>query len=284
MTYLEKLTKIIQIALEEDFALDDVTSDLTLEPNYEVDFAINARQDLVVCGVASVDICFKLLKNSAKFANSNLSYEIKATDGDFIAKNDAIIVGRGNARLIFAAERVILNTLQRLSGISSLTKQFVTKLNDEKITILDTRKTTIGLREIEKYATFCGGAKNHRNDLSDAILIKDNHIAAGQNIAQTVNKALKNNKKGLEIIVECDNLDQVKAICDLRPDRIMLDNMSVDQIKKAIEIVAGKTKIEVSGGVTLDNIESFRGLEIDYISIGALTHSALAVDIGLDIV
>ncbi len=283
MTYLEKLTKIINLALQEDHALNDVTSDVTLDDDYEIEFAINTRQNIILSGIDCAKICFDALKNSEKFYNSNLSYQINRQDGDFVNDCESIITGNGNAKLIFAAERVILNCLQHMSGISTLTNQFINKLDDPKINIVDTRKTTIGLREIEKYAVKCGGAMNHRNDLSDAILIKDNHIAANQDIRQTTIKAIENNKKGLEIIVECDNVSQVNMISDLRIDRIMLDNMEIDEIKESIEIIDGKSAIEVSGGIDLTNISRYRGLNIDYISIGALTHSAKSVDIGLDI-
>lgn len=283
MTYLEKLTHIIEIALIEDHSLKDATSNCTLDDDYKVDFTINARQNIILSGIDCISICFKKLKNSHKFANSTISYQIHAKDGDFIGEGKSILTGNGSAKLIFAAERVILNCLQHMSGISTLTHQFINTLGDDNIKILDTRKTTIGLREIEKYAVRYGGGFNHRNDLSDAILIKDNHIAANSDIATTVTKAINNNVDNLEIIVECDNLDQVKTISDLAIDRIMLDNMNPQQIAQAAFIIDNKVKIEISGGVNLDNISSFRGLDVDCISVGAITHSAKAVDIGLDI-
>lgn len=281
--YLDKLSQMIKIALEEDCALEDATSDAVIDENYEIDFEINSRQDAFLSGIDSVRICFEILKFSEKFRSKNLSYDILKKDGAKISKEEAIVRGRGNAKLIFAAERVILNSIQHMSGISTLTNKFLETLSDERIKILDTRKTTIGLRKIEKYAVSCGGAINHRNDLSDAILIKDNHIAANSDIYKTVEKAINNNRKDLEIIVECDNVAQVKLLSSLSVDRIMLDNMSITQIKDSIALIDKKSKIEVSGGVNLGNIRDYRGLDIDYISIGAITHSAIFIDFGLDI-
>lgn len=277
-----ELEKIIKIALDEDFALQDATSDLTLEDDYEIEFEINAREEMVLCGADSAEICFKILKQNSKFENSAIEFEALHKDGDFLQKGETIIKGKGNAKLIFAAERVILNMLQHLSGVSSLTKKFKDELDDEKIDILDTRKTTLGLRNLEKYAVLMGKGKNHRFNLSDMILIKDNHIAACGGISETIKKVkLKNND--LKIEIECDTIEQVKKVVESKVDVIMLDNMEIFEIQEAIKIINKSAKIEVSGGIDLKNINKYKGLDIDYISVGAITHSAKNVDIGLDV-
>ncbi len=281
--YLDKLTQIIAIAIEEDQALHDITSDATLEDSYQVDFAINSRQDITLAGIDAARIVIEQLKNSEKFTNCQINLHNHFRDGDFVPSGQSIISGNANAKLLFAAERIILNTIQHLSGISTNCNNYVNTLNDSNITILDTRKTTIALRELEKYAVSCSDAVNHRNDLADCILIKDNHIASNSSILQTVLNAKLNNKNNLPIIVECDNLEQVQQIVELGVDRIMLDNMTIEQINQAITIINKKAQIEVSGGINIQNIANYRGLDIDFISVGSLTHSSRAVDIGLDI-
>ncbi len=277
----EEFRKIIDIALQEDCAFDDITTDLTIDKYHQVSFAINAREDLCLCGVEIINLCFASLKNSLKFADATINLQILAKDGDFLPQNTAIAQGSGSAALIFAAERVILNLIQHLSGIATLTAQFVQQLDNPQIKILDTRKTLAGLRAIQKYAVKIGGGQNHRFNLNDMILIKDNHIAASNDITDAITKCRKNSV--LKIEIECDNLSQVKNAIKSAPDVIMLDNMSVEEIAEAIKIIDKKAKIEISGGINLNNIKKYAKLDIDFISIGALTHSSRAVDIGLDV-
>lgn len=279
----KELEKIIKSALIEDGALNDVTSDLTIPKDNLVKFQINSREDIIFCGKNVILEVFSQLKKSAKFKDSKLNLKILAKDGDKVKKSKTIASGVGNAKLIFAAERVILNLIQHLSGISTLTQNFHQALADKKIKILDTRKTLPNFRILQKYAVKIGGGKNHRFNLSDMILIKDNHIAAAGGIENAI-KYAKNNRKKLKLEVECDNLKQVVEAVKLRPNIIMLDNMTISDLKKAIKIIDKKTKIEVSGGVNLKNIKKFRNLNIDFISIGSLTHSVRAIDIGLDII
>lgn len=273
--------KIIKNALQEDAAYNDITSDITVK-NKLIKFKIATRQDIVLCGTHIVDVTFDLLKTNKKFKNSDIKFKILKKDGQKIKSGDVIAEGFGDARIIFAAERVILNFIQHLSSISSFTDKFVTELNNKKIKILDTRKTTPGLRTLEKYAVKTGNGFNHRQNLKEMILIKDNHIAAADGIINALNLVEKNNKK-LKVEVECDNIKQVSSAILFNPEIIMLDNMSIEDIKKSIKIINKKAFIEVSGGVNLNNIKKYRKLEIDYISIGAITHSAPSVDIGLDI-
>jgi len=277
------LKKIVAAALLEDRALKDITSDLTIAPNRQITFEINAREQIIFCGKEAISEVFSQLKNSPKFKNSQLDYQILAKEGTSIQPGKSIARGQGDARLIFAAERVILNLIQHLSGVATLTDQFVKKLDNKKIKILDTRKTLPGLRDLQKYAVAVGGGKNHRHNLEEMILIKDNHIAAAGSVSQAILAAKK--MRGKKIEIECDNFKQVIEAVKSKPDIIMLDNMSVAEIKKcAAEIRQNKKiKIEISGGVNLQNIKKFSDLDIDFISIGAITHSAQAVDIGLDV-
>lgn len=277
-----ELKNIIAIALSEDKALDDVTSDLTMPANHQIKFQINAREEIILCGIESLKIAIDLLKDTTKFKTAKINYKILAKDGDVVKPKKSIAEGSGDAKLIFAFERVVLNLIQHLSGISTTTNKFVKKLNNKKIKILDTRKTLPGLRNLQKYAVEIGGAKNHRFNLSDMILIKDNHIAAAGSIENAIKLAKKN--KNLKIEVECDNLAQVKKAVACSPDVIMLDNMSINEIKEAQKIIAKKCKIEISGGVNINNISDYSDLDVDFISVGALTHSVKAVDIGLDII
>lgn len=278
-----EIAKIVKIALAEDCAFLDITSDSTIAENSSVTFAIKARQPLTFCGKAVITEVFAQLKKSKKFQNAALQLKFLTKEGEALKPGKSIVEGQGNARLIFAAERVILNLIQHLSGVATLTQKFVTKLNNKKIKILDTRKTLPGLRALQKYAVTIGGGANHRFNLSDMVLIKDNHIAAAGGIKEALLAVKKKNRK---IEIECDNFTQVAEAVELRPDIIMLDNMDVAAIKKCSLLIrkkSPKTKIEISGGVTLDKISLFSKLDVDFISVGGLTHSARAVDIGLDI-
>ncbi len=280
------LKNLIKNALLEDDVFNDVTSDLTIPKNSSIAFEITPRERIIFCGEEVILEVFTQLKKSAKFKNTELDLEFFAQDGDVINAGKSIARGAGDAKLIFAAERVILNLIQHLSGIATLSEKFVKTLDNKKITILDTRKTLPTLRALEKYAVTMGGAKNHRQNLSEMILIKDNHIAAAGGVKKAI-AAAKKSKKKIKIEVECDNLKQVAEAVGETCDIIMLDNMEISQIKKSIALIKKSKKkilIEISGGVNLDNIKKFSKLEIDSISIGFLTHSARAVDIGLDII
>jgi nicotinate-nucleotide pyrophosphorylase (carboxylating) len=277
------LEEIIKAALKEDDAFKDITSDLTIPEGEIVSFEITPRERIIFCGQEVVLEIFAQLRKSKKFKESELDLEIHAEDGDAIKSGELIVSGSGSAKLIFAAERVMLNLIQHLSGISTLTKEFVTTLKDKNIKILDTRKTLPTFRALQKYAVLKGGGSNHRFNLSEMIMIKDNHIAAAGGIKKAI-LAAKTSKKKVE--VECDNPVQVKIAVGLAPDIIMLDNMSITDIKQSIALIKeskNEILIEVSGGITLENIKKYNGLAIDFISVGSLTHSARAVDIGLDI-
>ena len=282
----KELLRICKLGLLEDAAGRDITSDLTVKKNSEISFQIAAREEIILCGVDVINFCFDELAKLPKFKNASLGLQISTKDGEVVKKGGLIAQGFGDAKLIFAAERVILNLLQHLSGISTLTNQFVEALNNKKITILDTRKTLPTMRVLQKYAVAVGGGWNHRFNLSDAILIKDNHIAAAGSISEALklSEGAKKNGKKLKIEIECDDLKQVQEAVKQKPDIIMLDNMKVADIQKAIKLINKKSQIEISGGINLKSIKGFSKLDVDFISVGALTHSVKAVDIGLDVV
>lgn len=281
------LKKICQLALKEDMAQDDVTSDLIIKNNSPISFKIIARENIILCGIAALNHCFDELTKLRKFKNIFLALQINFADGALIKSGEAIAEGFGDAKLIFAAERVALNLLQHLSGIATTTNQFVKILDNKKIKILDTRKTLPTLRILQKHAVTVGGGENHRFNLSDRILIKDNHIAAAGDVTNAI-LAAKKGKRKLKIEIECDTFEQVLEAIKSKPDIIMLDNMSPQEIKKCAALIrAFKSKkilIEISGGINLNNVKSFCTLDIDFISIGSLTHSVRAMDIGLDII
>ncbi|MCE3255370.1 MAG: nicotinate-nucleotide pyrophosphorylase (carboxylating) [Rickettsiaceae bacterium] len=275
--------KLIKQALDEDLdKAGDITSNYTIPKNKKIKFTVSNREPIILCGV---EIALQVFLETEKRLKIKTASKLKAffRDGDFLPKNSIIISGTGDAHAIFAAERVALNLMQHLSAIATKTRQYVAKLENNKTKILDTRKTIPGLRILQKYAVKTGAGTNHRMGLYDGILIKDNHIAAAGSIKLAVESVREKLKKKLSIEVECDNLRQVKEALAAKVDIIMLDNMNLEQIKKAVKLIDGKAKIEVSGGINLEMIEKISKTGIDYISVGALTHSVKAVDIGLDV-
>jgi len=283
---LKTLSKIIELTLKEDEAFNDLTSDLTIVEGANCNFVINAREDLVFCGKKIVEEVFFQLKNSAKFQNCALNLKYFFTDGDFVKARESIIAGSGDVKIILAGERTILNLIQHLSAIATATKKHVEALNNPKIKILDTRKTLPNMRELQKYAVKCGGGKNHRFNLADLILIKDNHINACGGVAEALEMVLAK-KNNLKVEIECDNYQQVVECLKFNPNIIMLDNMNFEELQKSITAIRNCSKaieIEISGGINLENIANYRDFDIDFISIGSITNSAKIVDIGLDFI
>jgi nicotinate-nucleotide pyrophosphorylase (carboxylating) len=283
--YLNSLATIIGIALQEDNATQDITTDITIDYQQENDFIIIAKQDMVLSGMEAIEETFSQLKQHHKFRNHHYQLINHYQDGDFVFANQTIASGKASTQLILAGERTLLNILQHLSGIATKTNNFVKKLNNPAIKIFDTRKTLPGLRDLQKYAVKCGGGNNHRFCLASQILIKDNHIASNNNITQTIKKAQSNNKKNLLLEVECDNLKQVTEAILTNPSIIMLDNMSINQIVECCNIIKRHSQqiiIEVSGSINLQNIDLYSNLNIDRISIGSITHSVASIDISLD--
>jgi len=208
--------------------------------------------------------------------------ELKS-DGARVSANETVLEIRGPARAMLSGERVALNFVQRLSGIATLTARFVDAVRGTNAKILDTRKTTPGLRVLERYAVRCGGGTNHRDDLAAAVLIKDNHLATiGGDIALAVRRAREFARAGIQVEVECDRRDQVVAARAAKADVILLDNMSCDEMRGCVELVGGAAIVEASGGITLANVREVAETGVDWISIGALTHSAPALDLALD--
>jgi nicotinate-nucleotide pyrophosphorylase (carboxylating) len=277
-TSLKEIQNLIKTALDEDLGQGDITSNLTIK-NALIKFQISNREEIILCGV---DIILMVFEEVAKrFKCEDFIINKKSSDGKKLKKNSVILAGQWNAKALFAAERVALNLIQHLSGIASETAKYVALAG--KVKILDTRKTIPGLRVLQKYAVKVGGGQNHRMRLDDGILIKDNHIAAAGGIGQAVAMAKKNRPAKMKIEVECDNLIQVKEAVEAGAEIIMLDNMNLKQINQAVKIINKKAKIEVSGGITLKKIAAISKTGVDFISIGALTHSVKAADIGLDI-
>jgi nicotinate-nucleotide pyrophosphorylase (carboxylating) len=269
-------TTLVRDALDEDCAASDITSIATVVSDRRVRCAIVARQAGVIAGIP-------LAREAFRQRDPNVSVRAVVKDGQPVETAAPVIFLAGNARGLLSAERVALNFMQRLSGIASLTARYVDAVKGTGAKILDTRKTTPGWRRLEKYAVRAGGGMNHRMDLSAAVLIKDNHLAAlGGDIELAVQRAHKIAPAGTPVEVECDNLDQVRAALVAAADVIMLDNMSNSILRQAVELVDGRAVTEASGGVTLDRIRSIAETGVDWISVGALTHSAKAMDLALD--
>lgn len=269
-----RLQRLIAAALEEDIGSGDITSLLTIAGNAQAVLHFVAREPMTVCGGFIPQYVYESLGNS-------LSVKIHASEGAAATSGDLIVAASGPAQALLAGERVALNIMQRMCGVATLTARYVEAVNGTKAQILDTRKTMPGLRMLDKYAVTCGGGKNHRMRLDDMILIKDNHIAACGGITAAVQKARAQSR--LMIEVECDTLDQLSEALAAKPDRILLDNMNIKQLAEAVRMVGGKTPLEASGGVSLATIKSIADTGVDYISVGAITHSAPAMDIGADI-
>jgi len=269
----------VRLALAEDIGGGDATTLATVPANAPAQAVMRAREPLVVAGIGFAEAAFREL-------SSKIKMEKIARDGQRIAAGKILLKISGPARAILTAERVALNFVQRLSGVATLTSQFVEAIKGARAQILDTRKTTPGWRRFEKYAVACGGGKNHRFGLFDMILIKDNHLATLKNetpnaIAAAVVRARKKFPE-LKVEVEADTLEQVAQAADAGADIIVLDNMTAAQLRRAVKIVNGRALTEASGGVNLKTVRAIAETGVDYISVGALTHSSRAVDIGLD--
>lgn len=269
----EALDAFLDAVLAEDIGSGDVTSEAVIPADATLKSAMAAREDITVAGLPVAAEIFKRLDPDARI-------EILAAEGVALNASDVMMQIEGNARALLAGERAALNIVQHLSGIATLTRTYVNVIANTGATLLDTRKTTPLLRSLEKYATRRGGAENHRMGLYDAILIKDNHIAVAGGVEAAVKAAKAASELAVE--VECDNLEQVEDALQAGADRLLLDNMSIDDLKAAVALVDGKAKLEASGGVTLETIHEIAGTGVDYISVGRITQSAPAVDIGLD--
>lgn len=267
---------LIGLAIEEDLhARGDVTSQALIDSGEYIRVSLTSRQTGVLSGV-------QLANKTLKTVDPNLIVEWRKSDGDSLQEGEVIATVEGKYRSILAAERTTLNFLQHLSGVASLTRQFVDILSKSgsSTIVRDTRKTLPGYRKYEKAAVVHGGGKNHRMGLYDAFLVKDNHLA--RHDLNVIVKRCRDFDPSLPLEVEVDNLEQLASVVKFEPDMILLDNFAVDDVVKAIDI-AGSIPLEISGGVNIDNVESYGATNVKYIAIGALTHSASSIDIGCDV-
>ena len=265
---------LILSALREDITSEDVSTNSVMPVPRKGEVNLICKQDGVICGLQIFERVFTLL-------DENTEVELKAADGDRVKKGQLLAVVRGDIKVLLCGERTALNYLQRMSGIATYTSEVVKLLEGTGIKLLDTRKTTPNMRIFEKYAVRVGGGYNHRYNLSDGVLLKDNHIGAAGSVAKAVEMAKEYAPFVRKIEVEVENLDMVREAVDAGADIIMLDNMSPEDMKEAIRIIDGRAETECSGNVTKENIDRLTSLGVDYISSGALTHSAPVLDISL---
>ncbi len=275
------ITQIIKASLEEDLAWGDITTENLIDPNQSSELILTLNEEGVIAGLPIAEQVFKIL-------DPGLIWSPLKKDGEFLPAGTPLVKLKGNSQQMMKAERVALNFLQRLSGIASLTHRFVQEARrySETVRIADTRKTTPGLRHLEKYAVRMGGGHNHRYCLADAVMIKDNHVAMLKQGQKTIQEAVALVRKRIShtvtIEVEVDRLEQIPAALEAEVDCILLDNMSNEMIVEALKLIQGHCTVEASGGVNLQRVGSIAATGVNIISVGALTHSANALDISLD--
>jgi nicotinate-nucleotide pyrophosphorylase (carboxylating) len=272
---LPAVDELVRAAVAEDLGRGDLTTQLTVPPEIRATAQIVAKQSGVLAGLPLIE------KVLAALGSTEAAVELLRRDGTGFATGDVIAKLSGPAADLLSGERVILNFLQHLSGIATLTKRFVDAVAGTKARVVDTRKTTPGLRLLEKYAVRVGGGHNHRLGLDDGILIKDNHIVAAGGVGAAVTRARANAPHTVKIEVECTNIREVDEALQAGTDAILLDNMSLDEMAAAVQHIAGRAIVEASGGVTLDRVAAIAQAGVDLISVGALTHSAAAVDLSM---
>jgi nicotinate-nucleotide pyrophosphorylase (carboxylating) len=303
-----RIDALLEQALTEDKAASDATTSLTIDPDLRATATILARQELIVSGLGCIQRIFEIfsrLDSLARPSHIQTRYEVishpEIFDGVRAHNGQSLAVIRHNARALLSCERVILNLMQRMSGIATLTRQYANELQGTKAHVLDTRKTVPGLRMLDKYAVLCGGGTNHRLDLSDGILIKNNHISLGGGVKETLGRALSGRKPGQRVQIEVRNTQELEDALKYGAEAILLDNMTPEQVQTAVTRIkeaeatretsgptpTGEKKpwipIEASGGIVLENIRAYALAGVDFISVGALTHSAKAADISMRI-
>lgn len=266
----------VKAALAEDLGLQgDITTDATVPATAKAEAVIAARKPGIIAGLQLAEAAFRAL-------DPNVRFDVVVADGESVEKGSIVARLSGNARALLTAERVALNYMGRLSGIATLTGHYVNAIQGTSAKIADTRKTTPGLRAFEKYAVRCGGGQNHRTGLFDAVLIKDNHIVAAGGIAVAITAARAAAGHMVKIEVEVDTIEQLDEVLRHKVDAVLLDNMTPDQLRAAVKRVAGRCLTEASGGVNLETVRAIAESGVDMISVGALTHSASVLDLGLD--
>jgi nicotinate-nucleotide pyrophosphorylase (carboxylating) len=272
----DELRNLVRSALDEDEAFNDLTTIATVVSDRHARGQLVSRAEGVLCGVPLAVEAFRQL-------DPKVTIRVDLEDGARLKRGSNVLYLSGHARALLAAERVALNFMQRLSGIATLTSKYVEAVKGTKAKILDTRKTTPGWRLLEKYAVRAGGGTNHRLNLSAAVLIKDNHLAAVDgDVGLAVRRARDLAPAGTKIEVECDSIEQVQAACEAHADIIMFDNMRPDEMARCVKLVDGRSTTEASGGVSLETVRAMAQAGVDWISVGALTHSAPALDLALD--
>jgi nicotinate-nucleotide pyrophosphorylase (carboxylating) len=284
----KRVTALLEQALREDKATLDATTPLIIDPKLRASGTIVAKQECILAGLGAIP---RFLEIFAEYDTQQSGrFEVishpEIFDGVRLRAGQAIAVIRHNARVLLACERVILNLLQHMSGVATLTRRYVDEVKGSGVKILDTRKTVPGLRVLDKYAVRCGGGENHRLDLSEGILIKDNHIALGGGLDTVLAQALGRREPGRKVQVEVRSFDEVTAAIEGGAEGLVLDNMTIADIKKAVGLVRDRgltIPIEVSGGINLENIRKYAVPGLNYISVGAITHSATAVDLSMKI-
>ena len=269
------LRDVVERALAEDLGFSDLTSQLVIPEGARARLDLNAREDLVVAGAGVAAAVFR-------HCDPQCRIEMRSRDGERLQAGASLGSVEGAARALLSAERTALNFLQHLSGIATLTARYVERIAGTRAALLDTRKTTPGLRALEKHAVRMGGGRNHRMRLDDGVLIKDNHISTCGSIVAAVERARAAAPLLIKIEVECDTLDQVREALAAGADVILLDNMSLADVRRAVVLAEGRVPLEASGGVRLDNIRDIAETGVDFISVGRITQSAPAVDIGAD--
>ena len=271
----EAVARVVASALAEDLALGDPTTDGLFGPEARATMSLLVKEPGFVSGLPIVAAVFAALDPAVVVTPS-------VADGARITAPQEIARIAGATRALLTGERTALNLLGRLSGIATLTARCVAELEGTGATLLDTRKTTAGLRELEKYAVRCGGGTNHRMNLGEALLVKDNHLRLAGGMAAAIAR-LRESAPHLRLEIEAETLDDVRVALDAGVNRIMLDNMSIDDLRAAVAIVAGRVETEASGGITLDNLRAVGETGVDFVSLGALTHSARALDVSLEV-
>jgi len=276
----KEIDTIIETALTEDIGSGDITTEAIFNEYQSTSAVIIAKEDGILAGIDVAERVFKRV-------DLDVNFKMLVSDGENICRGVNVVRINGDVRSILKAERTALNFLGRMSGIATLTYEFAKRIKGTEVKILDTRKTAPGLRILEKYAVNAGGGYSHRMGLYDMFLIKDNHIKAAGGLDKAIKRVIefrKGKRKNFKIEAEAENIEQVKTALSEGVDRIMLDNMNLRMIKKAVEIAKGKIEIEVSGNVNLNNVSEIALLGVDYISIGSITHSAKIVDFSLSII
>ena len=265
----------VKNALKEDIGFGDITTDYLVPKDERITAKLNTREDGILCGIDIVEMVFKTLSSEVKIQKF-------FADGDKIKKGDTLAIIEGPARAVLIGERTALNYIQRLSGIATETNKYQVAIGDNKARITDTRKTTPGFRMFEKYAVFTGGARLHRFNLADCVMIKDNHIQYAGSITNAVKKIREHLSHTHKIEIECDTIEQVKEAVEAKADIIMLDNMSCDLMRECVAIIGDKALVEASGNVTIDTIGNIAKTGVDVISSSAIVAKAKTLDVALD--